>query len=135
MRWIARDGLKSYTYNLSDPRAPAIQGHISEDLIYSLVCANTTRQLQQQPFPEWCGNTGTGRLAERKNIMRFSQLFLRIGYSTVIKVYKCEEFDESQMRGELVDEFKRCDRVPRDIWSAHVYRVWPVDQDSIAVMI
>ena len=28
-----------------------------------------------------------------------------------------------------------CDRVPRDIWSARVYRVWPVDQDSIAVMI
>ena len=67
--------------------------------------------------------------------MRFSQLFLRIGYNTVIKVYKCVEFDESQMRGELVDEFKRCDRVPKDICSAHVCRVWPVDQDSIAVMI
>lgn len=67
--------------------------------------------------------------------MRFSQLFLRIGYNTVIKVYKCVEFDESQMKGELVSDFKRCDRVPKDIWSAHVCRVWPVDQDSIAVMI
>lgn len=67
--------------------------------------------------------------------MRFNQLFLRVGYSTGVKVYKCEKFEGSQIHGELVDEFKRCDRVPQDIWSAYVCRVWPVDHDSIAVML
>lgn len=79
MRWLARDGLKSYTYNLSEPRAPAIQGHISEELIYSLVCANTTRQLQKQPFPEWCVNTGTGRLKERNDRMSVK---IKVSYNT-----------------------------------------------------
>lgn len=51
-----------YRYKLPKPRAPAIQGRISEDLYIACCAANTTRQLQQQPFPEWCANTGTGRL-------------------------------------------------------------------------
>lgn len=113
MRWIARDGLKSYTYNLSDPRAPAIQGHISEDLIYSLVCCNTTRHLQQQPFPEWCGNTGTGRPKERSNEMSVK---IKVSYNTdqelagvirllspVMKKYKVSRNNDGQYKKAYID--------------------------------
>lgn len=50
---------------IHEPRALAIQGQHIRKLKYSPVCWNTTRQLQQQPFPEWCANTGTGRKIER----------------------------------------------------------------------
>ena len=56
--------------------------------------------------------------------MRFSQIFLTMGYNTVVKVDKVTEIKSTEsgntMDAEYIGAFKRFDRIPKEIWSARV---------------
>ena len=97
--------------------------------------------LQLLPFPEWCANIGTGRQHKEKesNKMRFSQIFLTMGYNTVVKVDKVTEIKSTEsgntMDAEYIGAFKRFDRIPKEIWSARVCTFFAESEDELLVVI
>lgn len=73
--------------------------------------------------------------------MRFSQMFLKMGYNTVVKVYKVVNRESDDLTGATVINtsymgmFNRYDKVPKAIWSAHVYSICAEDKDVLVVTI
>ena len=67
--------------------------------------------------------------------MRFSQLFLRMGQDVDVEVFSRKSGTDNNVKGEFVDSFQRCDNVPGKIWSGFVLRIWPIDQNTIAVIV
>lgn len=67
--------------------------------------------------------------------MRFSQLFLRMGQDTSVEVFRRKDSAGSSVKGEFVDSFRKYDKVPKEIWSGFVCRIWPIDQDAIAAVV
>ena len=71
--------------------------------------------------------------------MRFSQIFLTMGYNTVIKVDKVTEIKPTEsgntMDAEYIGAFKRFDRIPKEIWSARVCTFFAEGEDELLVVI
>ena len=73
--------------------------------------------------------------------MRFSQMFLKMGYNTVVKFYKFVNRESDDLTGATVINtsymgmFNRYDKVPKAIWSAHVYSICAEDKDVLVVTI
>ncbi len=72
--------------------------------------------------------------------MKFNQLMKKIGYNTVVNVYKVTaiEHDEEgtiSTRSAPVGTFKRYDRVPEDIWTASIYEIMAEEKGVLTVMI
>lgn len=69
--------------------------------------------------------------------MRFSQIFLTMGYNTVVKVDKVTEIKstESGNTMEYIGAFKRFDRIPKEIWSARVCTFFAEGEDKLLVVI
>lgn len=71
--------------------------------------------------------------------MRFSQIFLTMGYNTVIKVDKVTEIKPTEngntMDAEYIGAFKRFDRIPKEIWSARVCTFFAEGEDKLLVVI
>ena len=71
--------------------------------------------------------------------MRFSQIFLKMGYNTVVKVDKVTEIKSTEsgntMDAEYLGTFKRYDRVPGEIWSARVCTFYAEAKDELLVVI
>lgn len=61
--------------------------------------------------------------------MRFSTLFNRLLKGSVaVEVYRRKENSEDgEMQGELCGVYSYGGRVPREIWSSYVARIWPLD--------
>ena len=65
--------------------------------------------------------------------MRFSALFNRLLKGSVeVEVYRRKENSED---GELCGVYSYGGRVPREIWSSYVARIWPLDSKTICVII
>lgn len=71
--------------------------------------------------------------------MRFSQIFLKMKYSAVVKVYKVVRCDANDDRTVIdagyIGMYNRYDKVPKEVWSAHVYAVGAEAEDVFSVMI
>lgn len=69
--------------------------------------------------------------------MRFSTLFNRLLKGSVeVEVYRRKENSEDgEMQGELCGVYSYGGRVPREIWSSYVARIWPLDSKTICVII
>ena len=71
--------------------------------------------------------------------MRFSQIFLTMGYNTVLKVDKVTEIKSTEsgntMDAEYIGAFKRFDRIPKEIWSARVCTFFAESEDELLVVI
>lgn len=71
--------------------------------------------------------------------MRFSQIFLTMGYNTVVKVDKVTEIKPTEsgntMDAEYIGVFKRFDRIPKEIWSARVCTFFAEGEDKLLVVI
>lgn len=71
--------------------------------------------------------------------MRFSQIFLKMGYNTVAKVNKVVENkvekNGTSMDAEYLGTFKRYDRVPGEIWLARVCTFYAEAKDELLVVI
>lgn len=71
--------------------------------------------------------------------MRFSQIFLKMGYNTVVKVDKVVENkvekSGTSMDAEYLGTFKRYDRVPGEIWSARVCTFYAENRDELLIVI
>ena len=71
--------------------------------------------------------------------MRFSQIFLTMGYNTVVKVDKVTEIKSTEsgntMDAEYIGAFKRFDRIPKEIWSARVCTFFAESEDELLVVI
>lgn len=72
--------------------------------------------------------------------MRFSQIFLTMGYNTVVNVYKVTaiEHDEEgtvSTSSAPIGTFKRYDQVPEEIWTASIYEIMPGTEDTLLVLI
>lgn len=71
--------------------------------------------------------------------MRFSQIFLTMGYNTVVKVDKVTENKPTEsgntMDAEYMGTFKRFDRIPKEIWSARVCTFFAESEDELLVVI
>ena len=71
--------------------------------------------------------------------MRFSQIFLTMGYNTVVKVDKVTEIKPTEsgntMDAEYIGAFKRSDRIPKEIWSARVCTFFAEGEDKHIVVI
>ena len=71
--------------------------------------------------------------------MRFSQIFLKMGYNTVVKVDKVTEIKSTEsgntMDAEYIGAFKRYDRRPKEIWSARGCTVFAEGEDKLLVVI
>ena len=71
--------------------------------------------------------------------MRFSQIFLTMGYNTVVKVDKVTEIKPTEsgntMDAEYIGAFKRFDRIPKEIWSARVCTFFAEGEDKLLVVI
>ena len=70
--------------------------------------------------------------------MRFSQLFLKMGYNESVKVYKAVKYNmednETAVNTEYVGAFNRHDKVPRDIWSAFVCIIGADKKNALSVI-
>lgn len=73
----------------------------------------------------------------RKRDMRFSTLFNRLLKGSVaVEVYRRKENSEDgETQGELCGVYSYGGRVPREIWSSYVARIWPLDSKTICVII
>lgn len=71
--------------------------------------------------------------------MRFSQIFLTMGYNTVVKVDKIVECNTTESTTSMdtvyLGTFKRFDRVPGEIWSARVCTFYAESKDELLVVI
>lgn len=71
--------------------------------------------------------------------MRFSLIFLTMGYNTVVKVDKVTEIKSTEsgntMDAEYIGAFKRFDRIPKEIWSARVCTFFAESEDELLVVI
>ena len=71
--------------------------------------------------------------------MKFSQIFLTMGYSTVVKVDKVTEIKPTESGNtidtEYIGAFKRFDRIPKEIWSARVCTFFAEGEDKLLVVI
>ena len=71
--------------------------------------------------------------------MRFSQIFLKMKYSAVVKIYKVVRCDANDDRTVIdagyIGMYNRYDKVPKEMWSAHVYTVGAEAEDVLSVMI
>lgn len=71
--------------------------------------------------------------------MRFSQIFLTMGYNTVVKVDKVTEIEPTEsgntMDTEYIGAFKRFERIPKEIWSARVCTFFAEGEDKLLVVI
>ena len=71
--------------------------------------------------------------------MRFSQIFLTMGYNTVVKVDKVTEIKPTEsgntMDAEYIGAFKRSDRIPTEIWSARGCTFFAEGEDKLLVVI
>ena len=72
--------------------------------------------------------------------MRFSQMFLKMGYNTVVKVYKVisrepDDNGTTTINAGYMGMFNRYDKVPKEIWSAQVYSICAEDKDVLVVTI
>ena len=71
--------------------------------------------------------------------MRFSQIFLTMGYNTVVTVDKVTELQSTErgntMDAEYIGAFKRFDRIPKEIWSARVCTFFAEGEDKLLVVI
>ena len=64
--------------------------------------------------------------------MRFSQIFLKMKYSAVVKIYKV---DRTVIDAGYIGMYNRYDKVPKEVWSAHVYTIGAEAEDVLSVMI
>ena len=69
--------------------------------------------------------------------MRFSTLFNRLLKGSVaVEVYRRKENSEDgETLGEFYGVYSYGGRVPREIWSSYVARIWPLDSKTICVII
>ena len=71
--------------------------------------------------------------------MRVSQIFLTMGYNTVVKVDKVTEIKSTEsgntMDAEYIGAFKRFERIPKEIWSARVCTFFAEGEDKLLVVI
>ncbi|WP_195479220.1 hypothetical protein [Coprococcus comes] len=72
--------------------------------------------------------------------MKFNQLMKKIGYNTVVNVYKVTaiEHDEEgtvSTSSAPIGTFKRYDQVPEEIWTASIYEIMPGTEDTLLVLI
>lgn len=71
--------------------------------------------------------------------MRFSQIFLTMGYNTVVKVDRVTENKPTEngntMDAEYMGAFKRSDRIPKEIWAARVCTFFAEGEDKLLVVI
>ena len=71
--------------------------------------------------------------------MKFSQIFLKMGYNTVVKVDKVvenkAEKNGTSMSAEYIGTFKRYDKVPGEIWSARVCIFYAAAKDELLIVI
>lgn len=71
--------------------------------------------------------------------MKFSQIFLTMGYNTVVKVDKVTEIKPTESGNtidtEYIGAFKRFDRIPKEIWSARVCTFFAEGEDKLLVVI
>lgn len=71
--------------------------------------------------------------------MRFSQIFLKMGYNTVVNVYKIVKKDSNENKTVIdaayLGMFNRYDRVPKDVWSARVHEVRAEEKEVLAVIV
>lgn len=72
--------------------------------------------------------------------MKFNQLMKKVGYNTVVNVYRVTaiEHDEEgtiSTSSAPIGTFKRCDRVPEEIWKASIYEIMPGTEDALLVLI
>ena len=64
--------------------------------------------------------------------MRFSQIFLKMKYSAVVKIYND---DRTVIDAGYIGMYNRYDKVPKEVWSAHVYTIGAEAEDVLSVMI
>lgn len=71
--------------------------------------------------------------------MRFSQIFLKMGYSTVVMVNKIVSggFNDNvtYYNAKRIGAFRRTDKVPDKIWSAHVFTFYAENRDELLIVI
>ena len=71
--------------------------------------------------------------------MRFSQIFLTMGYNTVVKVDKVTEIKSTEsgntMDSEYIRAFKRFDRIQKEICSARVCTFFAESEYELLVVI
>lgn len=71
--------------------------------------------------------------------MRFSQLFLKMGYNESVKVYKAVKYDmednETAVNTEYAGIFNRYDKVPRDIWSAYIRIIGAEEKNTLVTVV
>ena len=71
--------------------------------------------------------------------MRFCQIFLSMGFYTVVNVDKVSEFKSTEsgntMDAEYIGAFKRFDRIPKEYWSARVCTFFAESEDELLVVI
>lgn len=71
--------------------------------------------------------------------MRFSQIFLKMGYSTVVMVNKIVRIgfndNETYCDTKRIGTFRRTDKVPDEIWSAHVFTFYAENRDALLIVI
>ncbi len=72
--------------------------------------------------------------------MRFSQIFLTMGYNTVVNVYRVTSIEHAE-DGTVSTVFvpagayRRSGRVPGEIWTASIYEIMPGTEDTLGVLI
>lgn len=71
--------------------------------------------------------------------MRFSQIFLTMGYNTVVEVDRVTGNKPTEngntMDAEYIGTFKRFDRIPKEIWSARVCTFFAEGEDKLLAVI
>lgn len=75
----------------------------------------------------------------KADVYHNSYLFLKMKYSAVVKVYKVVRCDANDDRTVIdagyIGMYNRYDKVPKEVWSAHVYTVGAEAEDVLSVMI
>lgn len=72
--------------------------------------------------------------------MRFSRIFLTMGYNTVVNVYRVTSIEHAEDGTVstvfvLAGAYRRSDRVPGEIWTASIYEIMPGTEDTLGVLI
>lgn len=69
--------------------------------------------------------------------MRFNALYNRLLKGSVaVEVYRRKENNENgEVQGDFCGVYSYGGRVPEDIWSSYVYKLWPVNERTICVII
>lgn len=72
--------------------------------------------------------------------MRFSQIFLTMGYNTVVNVYRVtsiEHAEDGTVSAVFVPAgaYRRSGRVQGEIWTASIYGIMPGTEDTLGVLI